>query len=60
MPPSPLDGINAKRDDIVGVMVMYIGRPRFGKMQHDWEVWGIDRDRKTFKVDMDDGKLVIP
>jgi len=47
--PSTGDGTMCKDNDIVGVMIRYIGRMRGGKVEDDWAIWIIDTDGKTYE-----------
>jgi RHS repeat-associated protein len=47
--PSTQDGKHCKENDIVGVMIRYIGRMRGGKVEDDWFIWIVDTDGKTYE-----------
>jgi hypothetical protein len=47
--PSTQDGEECKKNNIVGVMIRYIGRMRGGKIEDGWAIWIVDTDGKTYE-----------
>jgi uncharacterized protein RhaS with RHS repeats len=47
--PSTKDSKMCKDNNIVGIMIIYIGRMRAGKVEDGWAIWIVDTDGKAYE-----------